>query len=84
MAIGELARELVAADGPFAGIRITARVGTPLRAGEVLAECIGDGVPAETIAAAFTLGDAAPTPRPLIAKVVRDAEAAVPSNVLRS
>ena len=84
VAIGELARELVAAGGPFAGIRITARVGTPVRAGEVLAECVGDGVPSAAIAAAFTVGDAAPTARPLVAKIVRDAQAAVPSNGLRS
>jgi pyrimidine-nucleoside phosphorylase len=84
VAIGELARELVAAGGPFAGIRITARVGTPVRAGEVLAECIGDAVPAATIAAAFTLGESAPAARPLVAKMVRDAQAVVPSNGLRS
>jgi pyrimidine-nucleoside phosphorylase len=84
VAIGELARELVAAGGPFAGIRITARVGTSVRAGEVLAECIGDGVPAAAIAAAFTLGEAAPVVRPVVAKMVRDAEAAVPSNGQRS
>jgi pyrimidine-nucleoside phosphorylase len=84
VAIGELARELVAGGGPFAGIRITARVGTPVRAGEVLAECIGDEVPPAAIAAAFTLGDAAPAARPLVAKIVRDAQAVVPSNGLRS
>jgi len=84
VAIGELARELVAAGGPFAGVRIIARVGTPVRAGEVLAECIGDGVPAAAIAAAFTLGDVPPAARPLVATIVRDAPAVAPSNGLRS
>ncbi len=41
VAIGEAARALTAADGPFAGIRIVARVGTPVRAGEILAEIVG-------------------------------------------
>jgi pyrimidine-nucleoside phosphorylase len=73
VAIGEAARALVAAGGPTAGIRIVARVGTPVRAGEVLAECAGPGVAAQTVAAAFRIGDAAPPVRPLVERVVRDA-----------
>jgi pyrimidine-nucleoside phosphorylase len=83
VAIGELARELVAAAGPYAGIRIVARVGTPVRAGEVLAECAGTAVPPAAIAAAFTIGDEAPPPRPIVATVVRDAPAAASSNGAR-
>ncbi len=73
VAIGELARDLVAADGPFAGIRIIARVGTPVRRGEALAEVLGTAVAPETLARAFTVADTAPAPRPLLAAVVRDA-----------
>jgi pyrimidine-nucleoside phosphorylase len=73
VAIGEAARELVAAGGPCAGIRIVARVGTPVRAGEVLAECAGPGVAPETVAAAFAIGAAAPPVRPLVERIVRDA-----------
>ncbi len=72
-AIGELARDATAADGPFAGIRIVARVGTPVRAGDVLAECAGPSLDPAAVARAFTVGAAAPPPRPLVATVVRDA-----------
>jgi len=72
-AIGELAREAVAADGPFAGIRLVARVGTPVRAGDVLAECAGPSLEPQAVAAAFALGAHAPPPRKLVAAVVRDA-----------
>lgn len=72
-AIGELARDLGAAAGPFAGIRIVARVGTPVRAGDVLAECAGGPVDLHAVAAAFTLGTTAPPPRKLVETVVRDA-----------
>lgn len=82
VAIGELARELVAASGPFAGIRIVARVGTPVRAGDVLAECAGTGVSPAVVAAAFAIGAAAPPERPIVAAALRDAELAVPSNRL--
>ena len=75
-AVGELARELTAADGPFAGIRIVARVGTPVRAGDVLAECAGPSAPTQAVARAFTLGPQAPPPRKLIETVVRDADLA--------
>jgi len=73
-AIGELARELTVADGPFAGIRIVARVGTPVRAGDVLAECAGPSADPAAVARAFTLGAQPAPPRALIASVVRDAD----------
>jgi pyrimidine-nucleoside phosphorylase len=75
-AVGELARDAVAADGPFAGIRIVARVGTPVRAGDVLAECAGPSLDPAAVAAAFSLGAAAPPPRALVAAVVRDSDRA--------
>jgi thymidine phosphorylase len=75
-AIGELARELTVADGPFAGIRIVARVGTPVRSGEVLAECAGPSADPRRVAAAFTLGASAPPPHLLVESVVRDADLA--------
>lgn len=74
VAIGELARDLTAADGPFAGIRIVARVGTPVRAGDVLAECAGPSVDVAAVVRAFTIGASAPPPRALLATIVRDAE----------
>jgi pyrimidine-nucleoside phosphorylase len=72
VAIGEAARDLVAESGPFAGIRIVARTGTPVRRGDVLAECAGTGVAPERVAAAFTLGPSAPLRRPLIDRIVRN------------
>jgi pyrimidine-nucleoside phosphorylase len=75
-AVGELARELTVADGPFAGIRVVARVGTPVRAGEVLAEIAGTSVAPEAVARTFTVGPHAPPPRALVAAVVRDADLA--------
>jgi pyrimidine-nucleoside phosphorylase len=75
-AIGELARDLTVADGPFAGIRIIARVGTPVRAGDALAECAGTSVDPQAVARAFTLGAQAPPARKLVETVVRDAPSA--------
>jgi len=72
-AIGELARDLVAAAGPFAGIRIVARVGTPVDTGSVLAECVGAGADPQRVAAAFTIAPEPPRPRRLVEAVVRDA-----------
>ena len=74
VAIGELAREAVAADGDFAGIRIVAHIGTPVAAGDVLAEVAGPSLDPARVAAAFTLGEAAPAARPVVACVVRDAD----------
>jgi pyrimidine-nucleoside phosphorylase len=79
-AIGELARELTTADGPFAGIRIIARVGTPVRTGDVLAECAGSAVDPAAVARAFTLGAHAPPARKLVEAIVRDADLAASSN----
>lgn len=73
-AIGELARELTVADGPFAGIRILARVGTPVRAGDALAECAGPSADPRRVASAFTLGGSAPPSRKLVEGVVRDSD----------
>jgi len=72
-AIGELARELTVADGPFAGIRIVGRVGTPVRTGDVLAECAGPSADVHAVARAFTVGDETPKPRKLVETIVRDA-----------
>jgi len=73
--IGEAARDLVVAGGPFAGIRIEARVGTRVRRGDPLASIAGPAGGRERIAAAFTIGAAAPTARPLVEAIVRDAAA---------
>ena len=80
VAIGELARELTVADGPFAGIRILARVGTPVRAGDVLAECAGAAIDPQAVVRAFTIGATAPPARPVLETVVRDAEATASAN----
>ncbi|HTW83849.1 MAG TPA: thymidine phosphorylase [Candidatus Sulfotelmatobacter sp.] len=74
VAIGRLARESVLADGPFAGLRIVGRVGTPVRPGDVLAEVLGPSLDPRRVAAAFTIAPAPPAPRPLIAAVIRDAD----------
>lgn len=72
-AIGESARELTERDGPFAGIRIVARVGTAVRAGDVVAECAGASADPVAVARAFTVGAAAPPARKLVETIVRDA-----------
>jgi len=77
VAIGELARELTVADGPFAGIRIVARVGTPVRRGEVLAQIAGRHTSADAVVQAFRIGERAPAARPLVDTIVRDAALAV-------
>lgn len=74
VAIGELARELVAACGPFAGVRLHARVGMPVRVGDPLIEIIGRAAGAAARAgAAFGIAAQAPPPRPLVEAIVRDA-----------
>ena len=75
-AIGELAREATAADGPFAGIRLLARVGTQVRARDALAECAGPSLDPAAVARAFTIGVEAPPVRDLVAAVVRDERSA--------
>jgi pyrimidine-nucleoside phosphorylase len=77
VAVGEWARELEAADGPFAGIRILARIGTPVRAGQALAEIAGPSLDPHRVARAFTVGESPPPPRPVIDAVLRDADAAM-------
>jgi thymidine phosphorylase len=72
VAIGELAREFVEADGPFAGIRIVARVGSAVRVDDVLAECAGASADAERVARAFHIGDIAPANRVIVDTIVRD------------
>ncbi|HEY4442069.1 MAG TPA: thymidine phosphorylase [Candidatus Elarobacter sp.] len=84
VAIGELARRLVVASGPYAGIRLAARLGTPVRAGDTLAEIAGTGVDPAEAAQAFTVGDVARAARPLVATIVRDARQAAASNAMRS
>jgi pyrimidine-nucleoside phosphorylase len=79
-AVGELARALTSTDGPFAGIRILARVGTAVRAGDALAECAGTAVDPAAVARAFTLGPHAPPARKLVEALIRDAAPAPPSN----
>ena len=71
VALGERARALVEREGPAAGIRIHARVGTPVRRGEALAEVLGSSDDA-AVAGAFTIGDRAPEQQPLIKMFVRD------------
>jgi thymidine phosphorylase len=85
VAIGEAARDAVAAAGSLAGIRIAAPVGTAVRAGEPLAYLAG-GIPGQAarVGAAFTLSSAPPAPRALIAAVIRDASLAQPSNPPRN
>ena len=73
-AIGELARELTLADGPFAGIRVVARVGSEVQAGGVLADCAGPSADPRAVARAFTIGTSAPPARPLVDSVVTDAD----------
>ena len=72
-ALGELARDLIAADGPYAGIRILARVGTAVRPGDPLAEIAGSAVDAARVAAAFGIAHGSPPARPLVETVLRDA-----------
>ncbi len=81
VAIGEAARALTAAGGPFAGIRIVARVGTPVRAGEMLAEIVGPAPAGDAVARAFAIADGAPPPRPLVDAIVRDTDVASPAPV---
>ena len=53
-----------------------ARVGTPVRAGEVLAELAGPSLAPEAVVRAFQIGPAPPPPRPLVDAIVRDADLA--------
>jgi pyrimidine-nucleoside phosphorylase len=82
VAIGEAARGLVAAGGPFAGIRIVARVGTQVGRGDELAYVFGPASAIDGVAAAFSIGKTTPVVRPLVEAVVRDAGARSTSKVL--
>jgi len=82
VAIGEAARDLVLASGSLAGVHLIARTGTPVVAGEPLAEIHGDPGFAPRIAAAYALGDRAPAPIDLVAAIVRDAAGSRASNAV--
>ncbi len=64
--LGLAARDLVERAGPFAGIVVAKRIGEPVRDGETLATVHGDPAVTERVAAAFTIGEAAPAARPLV------------------
>jgi pyrimidine-nucleoside phosphorylase len=81
VAIGEAARDLVAAGGPFAGVRIEARVGTRVAQGDTLAYVAGPPGVSERVGAAFTVGATAPKTRLLVEAVVRDADSRPASKV---
>jgi len=66
VALGELARELVARDGAGAGIVVRARTGDALAAGDEIATVYGDPGACAAVAAAFALADAPPAARPLV------------------
>jgi pyrimidine-nucleoside phosphorylase len=66
VALGELARDLVARDGSRAGIVVAARTGDRLAAGALLATVYGAPEFAAAVRAAFSLGEHAPPARPLV------------------
>jgi thymidine phosphorylase len=66
VALGELARELTERDGAGAGLHVAARIGDSVEPGRTLATIFGDPAGASRVAAAFTVGEAPPPPRPLI------------------
>ncbi|MFN2459927.1 MAG: thymidine phosphorylase [Candidatus Velthaea sp.] len=80
VAVGEAARIAVESGGPFAGVRIIARNGTPVARGAVLAEIAGAPATHARVAAAFTIGDAPPPPRRLIESLLGDAAQPAASN----
>jgi pyrimidine-nucleoside phosphorylase len=85
-AIGEAARDLVGAYGPFAGVRIGQGVGAAVDAGDILATVIGGGTSddATRIARAFSIGDIPAPARELVAALIRDASVTHSSNGMRS
>jgi pyrimidine-nucleoside phosphorylase len=80
VAIGERARAAVDAHGSDAGIIVRARIGDRVRAGDTLADLVGGDDDPAGLAAAFALGDAPVTPRPLLVAAVRDADPVASSN----
>jgi pyrimidine-nucleoside phosphorylase len=64
--LGETARDLVLRSGSQAGIRLAARTGDVVRAGEPLATVYGAPEFVPAVAAAFAFADAPPAPRPLV------------------
>jgi pyrimidine-nucleoside phosphorylase len=76
-AIGEIEHELTLVDGPFAGIRILAPIGTPVRRGDALAEVYGTAVDSQRVARAFHLAPSPTSPRRVVQAVLRDAPSVV-------
>ena len=67
VALGERARDLVAASGPGAGIVFGARIGDRVARGDALAETFGgDAASVAAVARAVSIGDDAAPPRPLV------------------
>ncbi len=66
IALGERARELVAAHGPMAGIVVAVRTGDTVRAGDPLATAYGSAGGGADLVRCFTITDAAPVARPLV------------------
>ncbi len=67
VALGERARDLVAASGAGAGIVFGARIGDRVARGDALAETFGgDAASVAAVARAVSIGDDAAPPRPLV------------------
>ena len=80
--LGECARDLVAASGPFAGIELLTAVGHRVDAGAPIARIYGASVSPKQIAAAVSIGDTAPPapighPRPPGSLIRREGQASV-------
>jgi pyrimidine-nucleoside phosphorylase len=66
VALGEVARDLVARAGSGAGIIVRARTGDALRAGDEVATVYGDAGARAAVEAAFSVNDAPPAARALV------------------
>jgi pyrimidine-nucleoside phosphorylase/thymidine phosphorylase len=64
-ALGDIARDIEERHDSAGGIRVTARIGTFVRAGDVLATVYGTRDKGDDVASTFTLAPHAPPPRPL-------------------
>jgi pyrimidine-nucleoside phosphorylase len=72
VALGELAHDLVRAEGPFAGIRLSVRLGEGVEAGEIIAELFGGDDETERRAhAAIGIGPTQPASRTLTIGSIR-------------